>query len=131
MVAAASAIDGVITAAEAKSGTYVMAQYWDAHSAGPMVVLATAPEDLAGASHTIVQLAIQGKLSNQNYTFGASDGVGQLTSYYGLASIVTPTAQKDLDEVESMMASGALVVPFLGSPGLAQAFNISQLPPLS
>jgi basic membrane protein A len=129
-IAAASAVQGVIKAAEGKPGTYVMAQYWDVHALGPDVVLATAPDDLAGASKEITQLAVQGKLTNQNYSFGAADGVGKLTSYYGLSSVVTPTAQKDLDAVETMMATGALRVPFLAHPGLAESYDISQLPPL-
>lgn len=123
------ASQGMYEAAQAHPGTYVIPQYFDSHSQAPSVILTSVLLNLQGCTQTIIEKFVHHQLTNKNYVFGLSAGVGQLAPFYNLApSVVTAADQTRLNKIRQMIESGQLVVPFLGTSGQGETYNLSQLP---
>jgi basic membrane protein A and related proteins len=123
-----AATRGIVAAAQAKKGTYVIAQYFESADLGPDVVLTTALDGLQVATSSVVQLGASGQLTNKNYPYGPDAESVKLTGYGALASVVPADVQKKVEAIQAALVSGALAPPFLPKSGMGQSYDVSKLP---
>lgn len=126
--AADSSTVGMIKAAEAKPGTYVVAQYIDTHQLGPKVVLTTVVNGLADAAYKIELAGITGQVTNKDYEYPPPESGGILTPFYDLDSVVPADVKAKVAEVQKQIADGKIQVPYLPNVNSAAKYDLSKLP---
>jgi basic membrane protein A len=123
------ATQGLYAAAEAKGSTYAISQYFDTHSQAPSVVLTSVLFNLQGSVGQLITLGAAGHLKSQNYLTDYKAGAGKLAPFYNLApSVVTGAIQSRLGKIESLIASGKLVVPALAAENQGMSYSLSKFP---
>lgn len=121
------ATQGIYAAAESAKHTYVVSQYFDTHKQAPSVALTSVLLNLQGVTKKTIVLGAHGKLEKKNYIYGPKAGVGKLSPFYNLSSVVPKTAKKKLAVVEKDVASGKIKVPYLSASGAGKKYPLKKL----
>jgi basic membrane protein A len=93
---------------------YVIPQYLDKSEQAPNVVLTSVVYNLQGASASFIEMLAEDEWKSENVEFGIENGVGLAPNP---AMKIPPGVEKEMDEVDSKLESGALTIPSIEELG--------------